>query len=117
MIGCLLSVIALGLLVAIQRSEFTSVLGVALICALFGLGNGLCVANAVIGGIKSAGSYGGTASGLIGAMQMFAGGGIGALIIALGGDVDTIFSAQLLLVASLVSFLAVIYVWRQRQTA
>ena len=117
LIGCLLSVIALGLLVAIQRSEFTSVLGVALICALFGLGNGLCVANAVIGGIKSAGSYGGTASGLIGAMQMFAGGGIGALIIALGGDVDTIFSAQLLLVASLVSFLAVIYVWRQRQTA
>ena len=114
LIGCALTVIALSLLLAIQYSGLHATLPVALICALFGLGNGLCVANVVIGGIKSAGSYGGTASGLIGAMQMFAGGGIGALIIGFGGNVDTIFATQLVLIAGFISLVAVLFVYRQR---
>jgi len=55
---------------------------------VYGTGNGLLVANGLIGAIRAAGVHSGAATGLCGALQMAGSAVLGSLIVGLGGDVD-----------------------------
>ncbi len=90
-------------------------MGIALPCCLFGFSNGLTVANSVIGGIKAAGNYAGTGSGLIGAMQMMSGSLLGIFVVWLGGDVKIILACSIVLIVALISWLAAVFLYQTRQ--
>jgi hypothetical protein len=60
---------------------------------VYGVANGLVVANSIIGAVRAAGIHSGAATGLSGALQMLCSAVFGSLIIALGGD--TSFSLAL----------------------
>ena len=111
-IGCILTCISLLLLFLIQYADISSVLGLALPCSLFGFSNGLTIANTVIGGIKSAGSYAGTGSGIIGALQMVTGSVLGSIIIMLGGDSNIILACGLILSAGLISMVVATIIYQ-----
>ena len=55
---------------------------------VYGTGNGLIVANGLIGAIRAAGVHSGAATGLCGALQMAGSAVLGSFIVGLGGDVD-----------------------------
>lgn len=111
-IGCILTCISLLLLFLTQYADINSVLGLALPCSLFGFSNGLTIANTVIGGIKSAGSYAGTGSGIIGALQMVTGSVLGSIIIMLGGDSNIILACGLILGAGLISMVVATIIYQ-----
>ena len=92
---CFTSII---LLLITQSSGVESPFGIALPCALFGFSSGMVIANATIRGISAVSSYAGTASGLIGAMQMMSGGVIGFAIVATGGAQNINVAIVILLV-------------------
>ena len=54
-------------------------------CALFGMSNGICIANSMICALRASGRHAGSGAGLVGAAQMAAGGVAGTAVIALGG--------------------------------
>ena len=54
-------------------------------CALFGMSNGICIANSMICALRASGRHAGSGAGLVGAAQMAAGGLAGTAVIALGG--------------------------------
>lgn len=116
LIGCVLCSLSLILLFATQYFGVTSVLGIVLPCCLFGFSNGLTIANTVIGGIKSAGKYAGTGSGIIGAMQMITGSLLGSVIILLGGDRDIVVACALVLLAGIISMGVAIMIYRHAPT-
>ena len=97
------------LLLLTQSIGITSPFGVALPCALFGFSSGLVIANATIRGIAAVSTNAGTASGVIGAMQMMAGGVIGVFIVAVGGAENIILATFVLLGLAAVSFSLGIY--------
>ena len=86
--GCISATTALLLLLATSYFAVETPLALALPCILFGFSNGLTVANATIGGIGAASANAGTASGLIGAFTMMVGAVGGAVVIALGADLN-----------------------------
>ena len=55
---------------------------------VYGTGNGLIVANGLIGAIRAAGVHSGAATGLCGALQMAGSAALGSFIVGLGGDMD-----------------------------
>jgi len=55
---------------------------------VYGTGNGLIVANGLIGAIRAAGVHSGAATGLCGALQMAGSAVLGSFIVGLGGDAD-----------------------------
>ena len=114
-IGCSLCSASLIALFATQYFGVTSVLGIALPCCLFGFSNGLTIANTVIGGIKSAGQYAGTGSGVIGALQMITGSLLGSVIILLGGDSNIIMACGVVLLAGMMSMMFAIKIYRHSQ--
>lgn len=102
-IGCVLCVMSILALFTTQYIGVSSALGLALPCCLFGFSNGLTIANTVIGGIKSAGQYAGTGSGIIGAFQMITGSFLGSIIIFFGGENNIILACSVMVVAGLLS--------------
>jgi DHA1 family bicyclomycin/chloramphenicol resistance-like MFS transporter len=54
-------------------------------CALFGMSNGICIANSMICAMRASGQHAGSGAGLVGAGQMAAGGLAGTIVIGLGG--------------------------------
>lgn len=104
-LGTSICFLSMTLLLGTQLQGMTNPLSIALPCALFGFSSGLVIANATIRGISSVSAYAGTASGLIGAMQMMAGGVIGIGIIAIGGAENIIIAALVLLILALISTL------------
>jgi DHA1 family bicyclomycin/chloramphenicol resistance-like MFS transporter len=112
LIGCVLCCFSLILLFACQYIGITSVLGLALPCSLFGFSNGLTIANTVIGGIKSAGQYAGTGSGIIGALQMITGSLLGSIIILLGGDSNIVLACTIVLLSGILSMIVAVMVYR-----
>ena len=117
LIGCVLCCFSLILLFASQYIGITSVLGLALPCSLFGFSNGLTIANTVIGGIKSAGQYAGTGSGIIGAMQMITGSLLGIIIILLGGDSNIVLACTVVLLSGILSMIVAVMVYRINSNA
>ena len=111
LIGCVLCCFSLILLFASQYIGITSVLGLALPCSLFGFSNGLTIANTVIGGIKSAGQYAGTGSGIIGALQMITGSLLGIIIILLGGDSNIVLACTVVLLSGILSMIVAVMVY------
>lgn len=112
LIGCVLCCFSLILLFASQYIGITSVLGLALPCSLFGFSNGLTIANTVIGGIKSAGQYAGTGSGIIGALQMITGSLLGSIIILLGGDSNIVLACTVVLLSGILSMIVAVMIYR-----
>ena len=117
LIGCVLCCFSLILLFASQYIGITSVLGLALPCSLFGFSNGLTIANTVIGGIKSAGQYAGTGSGIIGALQMITGSLLGIIIILLGGDSNIVLACTVVLLSGILSMIVAVMVYRINSNA
>lgn len=116
LVGCLLSLISVLLLVATQTMGFTHALSLAIPCALFGFSNGIVVANSTAGAMSSAGEHAGTGTGLLGAWQMATGGIAGTIIVALGGAQVFSIAMGVLLVMSVVSVLAMLYVYQHRSS-
>ena len=117
LIGCVLCCFSLILLFASQYIGITSVLGLALPCSLFGFSNGLTIANTVIGGIKSAGQYAGTGSGIIGALQMITGSLLGIIIILLGGDSNIVLACTVVLLSGILYMIVAVMVYRINSNA
>ncbi|MFK7993538.1 MAG: Bcr/CflA family efflux MFS transporter [Granulosicoccus sp.] len=114
LIGCVLSLFSVVLLFSTQALGYTHALSIALPCCLFGFGNGVIVANSTAGAISSAGKYGGTGSGILGAWQMATGGIAGAIIVALGGAQVFSIAAGVLIVMSSLAVLSMLYVFRHK---
>jgi DHA1 family bicyclomycin/chloramphenicol resistance-like MFS transporter len=81
-------------LVAMSALLFPSLLGwrhpllIGLPCLVFGISAGFVMANATMGAIASAGPLGGSASGMVGALQMGLGVLGGSMVVAVGGYED-----------------------------
>ena len=74
------------LIAALTGTAIQPVISFFLFC--YGTGNGLVVANVIIGAVRAAGPYSGAATGLFGVLQMVGSALLGSVIIGLGGDVD-----------------------------
>jgi sugar phosphate permease len=78
----------------------------AFACFMFGLGNGLILANVLVLALSSVEQKRiGSASGLLGAMQMFCGAVLGSLIVVLGGDQHFWLAITVLSILSIFSIL------------
>ena len=110
-VGTLISVIAMY---ATQALDYSHPIALALPCMLYGLSNGIVVANTTIGAISASGRHAGTGTGLAGAMQMAAGGIFGSLIIALGGAEDFLLASTVLGAMAATAVVSMIYVYRRR---
>lgn len=75
------------------------------LCFGFGIGNGLTVANCIVGAVRAAGPHSGSATGLVGCVQMLSGAAFGSLVIALGGDASFAVALSVLLVMAAVSWI------------
>ena len=75
-------------------------------CFMFGLGNGLILANVLVLALSSVKQKGvASASGLLGAMQMFCGAILGSLIVFVGGDKEFWLALAILFTLSIFSIL------------
>ena len=85
-IGCLGTSFAFGLMFVFHILNFKYPLFIALPLFIFGLFNGITIANSIIGGVSATGKLSGTATGIAGATQMTFTAILGSFIIACGGD-------------------------------
>ena len=97
-LGCIGSLIALGVMLLCYLYGLTNPLSIALPLFMFGLGNGITVANSLIGAISSAGKNSGTATGITGAISMASGGVIGSIIISSGGDASFFIALSIIII-------------------
>ena len=73
---------------------------------MFGLGNGLILANVLVLALSSVKQKGvASASGLLGAMQMLCGAILGSLIVFIGGDSEFWLALVILFILSIISIL------------
>lgn len=113
MIGCTLSLISVVSLFLTQKAGFTHALSLAIPLSLFGFGNGIVVANSMVGSMSAAGRHAGTGSGILGAWQMASGGIAGAIIIALGGAEIFSVAATGLIIMALISVASMYVVYNR----
>ena len=85
-IGCLGTSFAFSLMIIFNLLNFNYPFFISLPLFIFGLFNGITVANSIIGGISATGKLSGTATGIAGAAQMTFAAILGTFIIACGGD-------------------------------
>ena len=85
-IGCLGTSFAFSLMIVFHLLNFKYPFFISLPLFIFGLFNGITVANSIIGGISATGKLSGTATGIAGATQMTFAAILGTFIIACGGD-------------------------------
>ena len=97
LIGCVGSSIALIIMILLYILNFSHPLSISIPCFLFGFGNGITVANALIGAISSCKKNSGTATGVAGAMAMASGGIFGSIIIGIGGA-ESFFTAVIFII-------------------
>ena len=115
LVGCSLSILSIAFIILIQITGGQNPWALALPCAFFGFSNGLTVANATIGGINAARAQAGTASGLIGAFTMMAGGLGGAIVVALGAAETVLIGFVSLMVMVFLSFSSALVICRRYQ--
>ncbi len=99
--GTSLSMVAICLMVATALLGAEHPVFLSACCGLFGMANGICIANSMICAMRASGQHAGSGAGLVGAAQMTAGGLAGALVIALGGA--TSFAVCMIVTMILVS--------------
>ncbi len=113
-IGCLLSLMSYLSILFMHLNSFLNPLYISLPIIVFGLGNGVTVANCIIGGVSATGSNSGTATGVAGAMQMSSGGIVGAIVISLGGDESFLVCLILVNLLCAIAFLLSFYNYKNK---
>lgn len=103
--GSLLSFLAMSWLAGAALLELAVQPVISFGLFFYGAGNGLVVANGLIGAIRAAGVHSGAATGLCGALQMAGSAVLGSLIIGLGGDMDFQLAMSICWVSILVGVL------------
>ena len=86
--GCVISFISISCLTGAALLDLAMQPVISACLFVYGTGNGLVVANGLIGAIRAAGVHSGAATGLCGALQMAGSAALGSLIVGLGGDMD-----------------------------
>jgi len=86
--GSIISFLSLSALVVAALLDLALQPVIAVGLFFYGSGNGLVVANGLIGAIRAAGVHSGAATGLSGALQMTGSAVLGSFIVGLGGDMD-----------------------------
>ena len=84
-IGGLISMLAMSALLLPSLLGWKHPIMIAVPCFFFGFSSGFVIANATMGAIASAGKLGGSASGIVGAVQMGFGMLGGSLVVSVGG--------------------------------
>lgn len=107
--GGVAGAIAVSAMLVVDIMDPSTPIALTVCCCCFGLANGLTVANSIVGAIRAAGPHSGSATGLVGAMQMLSGAIFGSLAIALGGDVEFVNAVFVMIGMSMVSALAAYY--------
>ena len=97
-IGCLGTSFAFGLMFVFHILNFKYPLFIALPLFIFGLFNGITIANSIIGGVSATGKLSGMATGIAGATQMTFTAILGSFIIACGGDESFALSIIIILI-------------------
>ena len=106
LLGCSWCFLSIALMFLSEVPLIRLPLTLASACFMFGLGNGFILANVLVLALSSVERKRvGSASGLLGAMQMFCGAMLGSLIVLIGGDQQFWLALTLLLSLSTVSIL------------
>lgn len=120
-VGAFFSLIIMAGLVLIQLVGLAGVWEISGMLLVYGVANGLVVANSIIGAVRAAGIHSGAATGLSGALQMLCSAVFGSLIIALGGDTSFFLALNITLgmtaIATLGGYLALDRGNKQADTA
>ena len=106
LLGGVVSLLAILLLVLLEMAGLASPWVISGCLFLFGVANGLVVANSIICAVRAAGPHSGAATGLCGAMQMTYSAAFGSLVIGLGGDQNFLVALAVVLLMSGVAALA-----------
>lgn len=86
--GSFISLVSMSWLTGAALLDLASQPVISMGLFVYGTGNGLVVANGLIGAIRAAGVHSGAATGLCGALQMAGSAVLGSFIVGLGGDMD-----------------------------
>ncbi len=106
LLGCCWCFLSITLMFLSEVPLMSMPLTLAFACFMFGLGNGLILANVLVLALSSVERKRiGSASGLLGAMQMLSGAILGSLIVLLGGDQRFWLALTIMLVLSIASIL------------
>ena len=106
LLGCFWCLLSIALMFLSEIPVISYPLTLASACFLFGLGNGLILANVLVLALSSVEQKRvASASGILGAMQMFCGAILGSLIVLLGGDKKFWLALTIVLILSMVSIL------------
>ena len=106
LIGCSWCLLSIILMFLSEIPVISYPLTLASACFLFGLGNGLILANVLVLALSSVEQKRvASASGILGAMQMFCGAILGSLIVLLGGDKQFWLALTTILILSMFSIL------------
>ena len=107
LLGCSWCLLSIALMFLSEIPLISAPLTLASACFMFGLGNGLILANVLILALASVKQKCiASASGLLGAMQMFCGAILGSLIVLLEGDKHFWLALTILLILSILSILS-----------
>ena len=105
-LGCCWCFLSITLMFLSEVPLMSMPLTLAFACFMFGLGNGLILANVLVLALSSVERKRiGSASGLLGAMQMLSGAILGSLIVLLGGDQRFWLALTIMLALSMTSIL------------
>ena len=115
--GAILSVSALLLMLVLHTLMPMEPIGLALPMFVMGIANGAIIANTIIGASGAVPALRGTATGLVGAMQMACGGVAGTVAIALGADNNTATGILVLLAIGCCSAIPSWALYRGQQPA
>ena len=106
LLGCSWCFLAISFMFLSEVPLISSPFTLASACFMFGLGNGLILANVLVLALSSVERKRvGTASGFLGAMQMLCGALLGSLIVLVGGDQQFWLALSILLFLSIISIL------------
>ncbi len=106
LVGCSWCFLSIALMFLSEIPLISTPLTLAWACFMFGLGNGLILANVLVLALSSVEQKCvASASGLLGAMQMFCGAILGSLIVFIGGDKQFWLALTILLILSIFSIL------------
>ena len=106
LLGCSWCFLSIALMFLSEIPLISTPLTLASVCFMFGLGNGLILANVLVLALSSVEQKCvASASGLLGTMQMFCGAILGSLIVFIGGDKQFWLALTILLFLSIFSIL------------
>ena len=106
LLGCFWCLLSIALMFLSEIPLISTPLTLASACFMFGLGNGLILANVLVLALSSVKQKGvASASGLLGAMQMLCGAILGSFIVFIGGDSEFWLALVILFILSIISIL------------